>query len=189
MITYKPGIIDALRKAGYNSVRIRNEKIFGEKTMQDFRHCAEIPYPTLNKLCKILGCPLSAIIEYVPDELIEAEKHLQEAEAQDTDVTKNSDGADTSKSAFDPEVMEARRVADRQRQIDALQHEGAVVELKKSKKKSHPLLANYEREQAQQSEDSQTDTDADDTPLDTDAASEGDNALEYDGNIFDHKNK
>ena len=68
MIRYKAGIIEKLREAGYKPQRIRDEKIFGESNMTDFRRQAEIPYKTLNKLCKILKCEIGDIIEYVEDE-------------------------------------------------------------------------------------------------------------------------
>ena len=66
-IRYKSDILERLRDAGYNTSRLRKEKIFGEKVMQDFRTGAEIPYKTLNKLCSMLGCGIADIIEYVPD--------------------------------------------------------------------------------------------------------------------------
>ena len=67
-IRYKGDILGALKENGYSSAKLRKEKIFGEKTMQDFRTNAEIPYKTLNKLCSMLGCGVGDIIEYVPDE-------------------------------------------------------------------------------------------------------------------------
>ena len=75
MIRYKPGIIDRLRAAGYNTNKIKVEHIFGEKTMTDFRRQAEIPYKTLNKLCKILHCEIGDIIEYVEDEAAEGDNN------------------------------------------------------------------------------------------------------------------
>ena len=70
-IRYKGDIMGALREKGFSSTALRKEKIFGEKTMQDFRTNAEIPYKTLNKLCEILHCQPGDIMEYVPDESIE----------------------------------------------------------------------------------------------------------------------
>lgn len=75
MIRYKSGIIDRLRDAGYNSNRIRKEKVFGERIMTDFRRQAEIPYKTLNKLCKILKCEIGDIIEYVEDNAAEGDNN------------------------------------------------------------------------------------------------------------------
>ena len=70
-IRYKGDIMGALREKGYSSTTLRKEKIFGEKTMQDFRTNAEIPYKTLNKLCELLHCNVGDIVEYVPDKTIE----------------------------------------------------------------------------------------------------------------------
>lgn len=66
-IKYKGDIINRLREAGYNTTRIRKENIFGQKTMQDFRTNAEIPYKTINKLCKLLDCQPGDIMEYVEE--------------------------------------------------------------------------------------------------------------------------
>lgn len=66
-IKYKGDIINRLREAGYNTTRIRKENIFGQKTMQDFRTNAEIPYKTINKLCKLLNCQPGDIMEYVEE--------------------------------------------------------------------------------------------------------------------------
>lgn len=66
-IRYKGDILGRLKEKGYSTAALRKEKIFGEKTMQDFRTNAEIPYKTLNKLCSLLGCGVADIIEYIPD--------------------------------------------------------------------------------------------------------------------------
>lgn len=67
-IRYRGDIVGALKAAGYNTVRIRKENIFGQKTMSDFRHNAVVPYQSINRLCEILGCQPGDILEYVPDE-------------------------------------------------------------------------------------------------------------------------
>ena len=36
-IRYKIDVMDALKSKGYSTYRLRKDKIFGEKTMQDFR--------------------------------------------------------------------------------------------------------------------------------------------------------
>ena len=66
-IRYKENILGALKEKGYTTTRLRNEKVFGQKTIQDIRSSAEIPYQTLNKLCEMLDCQIGDIIEYVPD--------------------------------------------------------------------------------------------------------------------------
>lgn len=70
-IRYKGDIIAALKEIGYNSTRIRKENIFGQKTMQDFRTNAEIPYKTINRLCQMLHCQPGDIMEYVEDDAAE----------------------------------------------------------------------------------------------------------------------
>lgn len=75
MIRYKAGIVEKLHEAGYNTNRIRQEKIFGQSHMTDFRRQAEIPYKTLNKLCKILKCEIGDIIEYVEDDAAEGDNN------------------------------------------------------------------------------------------------------------------
>ncbi|MBQ5970080.1 MAG: helix-turn-helix transcriptional regulator [Clostridia bacterium] len=66
-IRYKGDILVALKEKGYNTSTLRKEKIFGEKTIQNFRSNAEIPYKTIDRLCKLLDCQPGDIMEYVPD--------------------------------------------------------------------------------------------------------------------------
>lgn len=61
---YRSGIMSALKDKGYSSTRLRREKMFGEKTMQDIRTQAEIPYKTISKLCELLNCQPGDLIEY-----------------------------------------------------------------------------------------------------------------------------
>lgn len=63
MIIYK-NILENLDKAGYNTNRIRKEKIFSESTITRIRKNESISTNTLNKICEITGLPLTDIIEY-----------------------------------------------------------------------------------------------------------------------------
>ena len=74
-IRYKAGILDALRAKGYTAYRIRKEKIFGERTLQDIRSRGAIPSKTLDRLCKILDCGIGDVIEYVPDDNLTKPPH------------------------------------------------------------------------------------------------------------------
>jgi len=67
-IRYKENILELLKDKGYTTTKLRKEKIFGEKTIQDFRSNAEIPYKTLDKLCCILNCNVGDIIEYIEEQ-------------------------------------------------------------------------------------------------------------------------
>lgn len=68
MVRYKGDILGLLRGKGYTTSRLRKEKIFGERTIQEFRTNGEIPYKTINRLCSLLGCQPGDIIEYIEDE-------------------------------------------------------------------------------------------------------------------------
>lgn len=66
-IVYKMEILPALKKAGYNTTRIRKEKLFGERTAQKFREHGPLNFNDLDKLCKLLDCQPGDLIEYIPD--------------------------------------------------------------------------------------------------------------------------
>ena len=64
-IRYKIDIIQALKEKGYNTNRIRKEKIFAESTMTKFRNGELVNLATIGQLCEILDCQPSDIVEYV----------------------------------------------------------------------------------------------------------------------------
>ena len=67
-IKYKIDIIESLKDRGYSSYRIRKERIFGEKTVQDFRNGKVVlSADCIEKLCNILGLQIGDIMEYVDD--------------------------------------------------------------------------------------------------------------------------
>lgn len=67
-IVYKMELLPALKEAGYNTSRIRKEKLIGEATLQKFREHGPLNFTDLNKLCSLLSCQPGDILEYVPDE-------------------------------------------------------------------------------------------------------------------------
>lgn len=68
-IKYKIDILEALKEKGFTSYRIRKEKIFGQKTLQDFRNGnVVLSADCLEKLCNILDCQIGDLIEYVSDD-------------------------------------------------------------------------------------------------------------------------
>ena len=58
MIKYKINILEELANAGYNTSRLRKEKLFTESTIQRFRHG-----------CCLLKVQPGDIIEYVDDNI------------------------------------------------------------------------------------------------------------------------
>ena len=67
-ITYKIDVLTALKAAGYNTNRIRKEKLLSESTLQRLRKGELINGENLGKLCELLRCQPGDILEYVPEE-------------------------------------------------------------------------------------------------------------------------
>ena len=64
---YKIDIIAALKDAGYNTNRIRKEKIMGEAMLQKIRSGQMVSWATMETLCELLNCQPADLIEYVKD--------------------------------------------------------------------------------------------------------------------------
>lgn len=69
MIVYKIDILEALKKNGYSSYKIRQDKIFGQRVLQQMReNTVSNSMDVLSKLCELLKCQPSDIIKYVSDD-------------------------------------------------------------------------------------------------------------------------
>ena len=67
-LKYRIDIIQALKAKGFSSYRIRQENIFGQKTLQDFRlGNVVLSVDCLDKLCRLLDCQPGDLLEYKPD--------------------------------------------------------------------------------------------------------------------------
>ena len=68
-IQYKIDVLAALKEAGYNTGRIRKEKIMGEAMLQKLRSGQLISWATLETICELLNCQPGDLIEYdkLPD--------------------------------------------------------------------------------------------------------------------------
>ena len=64
---YKIDIIAALKDAGYNTNRIRKEKIMGEAMLQKIRSGQMVSWATTETLCELLNCQPADLIEYVKE--------------------------------------------------------------------------------------------------------------------------
>lgn len=69
MIKYKIDIINTLKNAGYSSYKIRQEKLFGQATLQKIRQNELISWENINTICKLLNCQPGDILEYVPAQM------------------------------------------------------------------------------------------------------------------------
>lgn len=67
MLLYKEGILLELKNKGYNTNRIRNEKLMAERQLQYIRD-GKVTIATINKLCRLLDCQPGDILQYLPDD-------------------------------------------------------------------------------------------------------------------------
>ena len=65
MIVYKIDILKALAEKGYNTTKLRREKLISEGTIQRIRKGESLSTNTLNDICIMLRCQPNDIIEIV----------------------------------------------------------------------------------------------------------------------------
>ena len=72
-IQYKIDVIAKLKEAGYNTSKIRKEKIMGEAMLQKIRSGQMVSWATLETICDLLSLQPGDIIEFVKTDGPEAE--------------------------------------------------------------------------------------------------------------------
>lgn len=72
MLVYKIDVIQELKDKGYNSNRIRKEKLIGENAMQKLREGKMVGNIALDQICTLLQKQPGSIIKWVPDETEES---------------------------------------------------------------------------------------------------------------------
>lgn len=65
MFVYKFNILEALKEAGYNTARLRKEKLLGENAIQSLRRGDMVGIIALEKICSLLDMQPGNIIKYV----------------------------------------------------------------------------------------------------------------------------
>lgn len=63
-IKYKFDVLQALKTAGFNTNRIRKEKLFSESTLQKFRSGEMVHTSNIDTICRLLNCQPGDILEY-----------------------------------------------------------------------------------------------------------------------------
>ncbi len=66
-IVYKINVLQALKDAGYNTNKIRKEKIMGEAMLQKLRQGQMVSWATFETICGLLDCQPADLIEYVKE--------------------------------------------------------------------------------------------------------------------------
>lgn len=67
MFVYKIDVLEALKEAGYNTTRLRKEKLLGENAIQSLRRGEVVGIIALEKICKLLNMQPGNVIQYVDD--------------------------------------------------------------------------------------------------------------------------
>ena len=66
-IVYKIDVMAELKKRGYSSTRIREEKLIGQSYLQQLRHGELVSWKTTETLCALLDCQVGDLVEYVKE--------------------------------------------------------------------------------------------------------------------------
>lgn len=129
MIYYKLNILEALKKAGYNTTIIRKNTLIPETALTSIRHDKPISWSTLEKICDLLNCQPGDIIgsrheepQITMDEQKQEQDNQEEADYQDID---------------NKEIIEAyqQRYDHIKKDLDAAQRAGDEFEINYLKKR------------------------------------------------------
>ena len=75
-ITYKKDILAELKKHGYNTGRLRKEKLLAEGVIQSLREGRPISMQNLGRICDLLECEPGEILVRIDSEGRDAEGFL-----------------------------------------------------------------------------------------------------------------
>lgn len=67
MLVYKINVLEELKEAGYNTTRLRKEKLLNESAIQYLREGKPVGAKALNNICMLLDMQPGNIIKYVED--------------------------------------------------------------------------------------------------------------------------
>ena len=66
-IQYKTNILELLKQAGYNTNRLRKEKIMGESYIQQLRHGELVSWKIIDIICNLTNTQPGDILEHVEE--------------------------------------------------------------------------------------------------------------------------
>ena len=66
-IVYKVNVLAALKERGYNTTRLRKEKLLAESTIQQLRNNELVSWRNIDRICTLLNCQISDILEHVQE--------------------------------------------------------------------------------------------------------------------------
>lgn len=69
-VQYKVNILAELKSAGYNTTRLRREKLLAESTIQQLRSGELVSWVNISRICSMLNCQPGDILEHVPENTV-----------------------------------------------------------------------------------------------------------------------
>ena len=63
-LKYKIEVLQSLKDKGYNTNRLRKEKLLAEASIQSLRQNKPISWANIEKLCELLECQPGDLLEY-----------------------------------------------------------------------------------------------------------------------------
>ena len=63
-IVYKIDVLKELKEKGYNTSRLRKDKIMGEATIQKIREDQLVSWANMDTICGLLDCNVGDIVEF-----------------------------------------------------------------------------------------------------------------------------
>lgn len=66
-LQYKINVVQSLKSNGYNTNKIRIDRLLSESTMTKLRRQLPVSWENLDTLCRLLRCQPGDILEYVED--------------------------------------------------------------------------------------------------------------------------
>ena len=63
-ISYKIDVLASLKDQGYNTTRLRKEKLLAESTIQQLREQKLVSWTNIDRLCILLNCQPGDLLEH-----------------------------------------------------------------------------------------------------------------------------
>ena len=63
-IIYKIDVLKSLKEKGYNTSRLRKDKLLGEATIQKIREGQLVSWANIDTICALLECDVGDVVEH-----------------------------------------------------------------------------------------------------------------------------
>lgn len=63
-IVYKIDVLKSLKEKGYNTSRLRKDKLLGEATIQKMREGQLVSWANIDTICALLECDIGDVVEH-----------------------------------------------------------------------------------------------------------------------------